>query len=124
MNLVLDNFEKWKSRWISSVLELFILFSIALKERYGGELVELSRKHVDEKTKVPTVYAIIKRYTGSGILQEYKIDEKSGITRGKSRIYYQLTNEGDKLIEMIKQHLNSKQSLQTLDFTFLEEENK
>ena len=121
MDLVLENFEKWKSRWISSVLEIFILFSISQKERFGGELVELSKTYVDEKTKVPTVYAIIKRYTNSGILEEYKVDGKSGVTRGRSRIYYRLNNTGFALIKMIEEHLNSKNFLQVLDFSFLEE---
>lgn len=121
MDLVLENFEKWKSRWISSVLEIFILFSISKKERFGGELVELSKLHVDQKVKVPTVYAIIKRYTNSGILEEYKVDEKSSITRGRSRIYYRLNDRGEELIRMIEEHLKSKNFLQVLDFSFLEE---
>jgi DNA-binding PadR family transcriptional regulator len=124
MDLVLENFEKWKSRWISSVLEIFILFSISQKERFGGELVELSKLHVDEKVKVPTVYAIIKRYTNSGILEEYKVDGKSEVTRGRSRIYYRLNDDGAELIEHIKDHIDSKFFLQTLDFTFLEEGTK
>ncbi|MCE7737327.1 MAG: PadR family transcriptional regulator [Candidatus Heimdallarchaeota archaeon] len=109
-------FDKWKSRWVSSVLEVFILFMISVKERYGGELVSLSQEFVDENTKVPTVYAIIKRYTGSGVLKEFKTDEKSGITRGKSRIYYRLSDDGQELIDKIKEHINTKLFLQTLNF--------
>ncbi len=117
-------FDKWKSRWVSSVLEVFILFTISIKERYGGELVNLSQEFVDEKTKVPTIYAIIKRYTGSGILDEYKTEEKSGITRGKSRIYYRLSDTGFELIKMIEDHMQVKNFLQTLDFAQLKEVEK
>ena len=124
MNLTQQNFDKWKSRWVSSMLEIFILFSISQQERYGGELVQLSKKFVDEGTKVPTVYAIIKRYTSSNILQEYKVEDKSGITRGRSRIYYKLTTDGKSLLQMIESHLVSKQFLQTLDFAFLNEVKK
>ena len=124
MDLVLENFEKWKSRWISSVLEIFILFSISIKERYGGELVEMSKQFVDINTKVPTIYAIIKRYTNSGILEEYKVDGKSGVTRGKSRIYYRLNEHGNSLLAMIEEHLKSKTFLQDLDFSILEEVKK
>lgn len=120
MHDINDVFTKWKSRWVSTVLEVFILFAISIKERYGGELVDLSQKFVDVNTKVPTVYAIIKRYTSSGILIEIK-REKSEITRGKARIYYQLSKKGTELICMIEEHIQEKLFLQTLDFAELKE---
>ena len=88
-------FEKWRSRWISAVLEAFIVYLVTKKERFGGELVKLSKIYIDESVKVPTVYAILKRLTDSGFLKEKSKLQEIGITRGKPRIYYDITELGE-----------------------------
>lgn len=94
MNVVIEGFRKWKSRLLTSILELYLLDLIAIQERYPGELVIMSQKVLGQDVKVPTVYAIVRRNLQSGFLELEEKGSEDGITRGTSRNYYKLTEDG------------------------------
>jgi DNA-binding PadR family transcriptional regulator len=100
-------FEKWKSRWVNAVLEVFIVSSVDIQPRYGGELVILSRKIVDPSIRVSTVYMILKRLADTGILLESKRTEVEGVTRGKMRVYYEITPNGLRYKQLIFNQVKS-----------------
>ncbi len=103
------SFDKWKSRWVSSLIEVFIMYLTNRKERFGGELVKLSQKYIDPSAKVPTIYAILKRLSDAGFLREKSISHEIGITRGKSRIYYESTSDGAKYFHLLQNQIESSQ---------------
>ena len=94
MNAVIEGYVKWKSRLLTSILEVYLLDLIAIQERYPGELVNLSQNTLGPDIKVPTVYAIVRRNLQSGFLELEEKGSEEGITRGTSRNYYKLTEEG------------------------------
>lgn len=106
----MDSFEelffKWKSRLSAPMLEAYIFYLLLQKERFGGELVQLSQAEIDKNVKVPTIYAILKRSTDLGLLEVNYHDVENGITRGTSRKYYTLTSEGNKYCNLILNHLS------------------
>ena len=42
-------FNRWQSKWVVGSLEAFLLYVIKQKDRYGGELVKLSRLYENYK---------------------------------------------------------------------------
>jgi DNA-binding PadR family transcriptional regulator len=95
---------------------------ISKKERFGGELVELSKQHVDENAKVPTIYAILKRLTDTGFLKEKSKLQEIGVTRGKPRTYYEITPGGKAYLESMQRQINSSLIPCNLEKLTIEEE--
>ena len=98
---------KWRSRWTSVLLEPFILHMIQQKERFGGELVKLSQEILDPNTKIPTIYAILRRNTEIGIIHVKNAKSEDGITRGTSRKYYSLTTFGIEYYKNLMEAIDS-----------------
>ncbi len=98
----MKTFDMWRSRWVSSILEVFILKMISKKERYGGELVKLAQSELVEDARIPTVYAIIRRNIKGDFLEEFTQRDVDGITRGTSRKYYKLTTKGFEYLKLLE----------------------
>ena len=105
MNEPMKTFDKWRSRWVSSILEVFILKMISKKERYGGELVHLAQSNLVEDAKIPTVYAIIHRNIKGNFLEEFTQRDVDGVTRGTSRKYYKLTTKGVEYLQLLEDEI-------------------
>ncbi|MDH5404397.1 MAG: PadR family transcriptional regulator [Candidatus Heimdallarchaeota archaeon] len=103
--------DKWKSRWINSILEYFLFIKIAEKPRYGGELIVYARDLISEDIKIPTVYSILNRSVQSNFLEEFNKEEKDINTRGIPRRYYRLTVDGRNYLEEIKKEVSFRLSL-------------
>lgn len=67
----------------------------------------LSREIIDDSIRVSTVYMILKRLADTGILLESKRTEVEGVTRGKMRVYYEITASGLKYKELIFNQVKS-----------------
>ena len=77
------------------------------KERFGGELVNLSQEMLDPLTKVETIYAILHRYIEFEIVQLKVSKTQDGVTRGTSRKYYSLTKAGVDYYKNLMHYIDS-----------------
>ena len=98
-------FDKWKLRWSAGLVEGNIFHLLSNDEKFGGELVKLSQKHIDGNVKVPTIYAILKRSSEAGLIKIQYKQSKNGVTRGTQRKYYTLTDKGKEYQQFLTSHM-------------------
>ncbi len=71
-------------------VELAVLALLARKDHYGGELVESLSSHSGLDASAGTIYPLLKRLSGSGVVSTSWVESPSG----PPRKYYSLTTSG------------------------------
>lgn len=115
-------FNRWQSKWVVGLLETFLLYVVKQKDRYGGELVKLSRLNVDKNAKVPTIYGILNRYSELGLITEVSENSEEGVTRGTSRKYYAITDLGNNYLNLMIARISSLQPILEFNSKLIKEE--
>ena len=85
--------KKWQNKLIVPWTEYLIIRFINERSIYGRMIINYL-KDLEVDVKIPTVYAMIKRYEDHNLIQSYLSEEKAEITRGVPRKYYRITEEG------------------------------
>jgi len=100
-----DFFDNWVVQMRKGVLELCILRTLSIRERYGYELVK-------ELSQVPgmgltegTLYPLMSRLRLAGLVST-RLEESSS---GPARKYYSLTSEGLRTLETMNVFLETLQ---------------
>ena len=100
-----DFFDNWVVQMRKGVLELCILRTLSIRERYGYELVK-------ELSQVPgmgltegTLYPLMSRLRLAGLVST-RLEESSS---GPARKYYYLTSEGLRTLETMNVFLETLQ---------------
>jgi PadR family transcriptional regulator PadR len=91
------NIEKAKAQMRKGVLELCTLSIISEKDAYASDIIE-KLKSSDLIVVEGTLYPLLTRLKNEGLLQ-YRWEES---TSGPPRKYYQLTEQGEKSLEILK----------------------
>lgn len=91
------NIEKAKAQMRKGVLELCTLAIIAEKDAYASDIIE-KLKSSDLIVVEGTLYPLLTRLKNEGLLQ-YRWEES---TSGPPRKYYQLTDQGEKSLKVLK----------------------
>jgi len=92
------NIEKAKAQMRKGVLELCTLAIIAEKDAYASDIIE-KLKSSDLIVVEGTLYPLLTRLKNEGLLQ-YRWEES---TSGPPRKYYQLTNQGEESLQVLRQ---------------------
>lgn len=95
------NIEKAKAQMRKGVLELCTLSIIAEKDAYASDIIE-KLKSSDLIVVEGTLYPLLTRLKNEGLLQ-YRWEES---TSGPPRKYYQLTNQGEESLKILKEAWN------------------
>jgi len=95
------NIEKAKAQMRKGVLELCTLAIIAEKDAYASDIIE-NLKSSDLIVVEGTLYPLLTRLKNEGLLQ-YRWEES---TSGPPRKYYQLTEQGDESLKVLKNAWN------------------
>ena len=83
--------EEWRSQSKRGTLELCILLMIEKRERYGYELISELEKRPVLAAKESTIYPLLRRLLGEGLLSSCWRESAEGLPPRK---YYSLTNTG------------------------------
>lgn len=122
MSSPVDAFQKWRSKWLVGTLEAFIFFALDKKQRYGGELLDLSKEKIDMDIKIPTVYGLINRIKGWGFIENTELSSEEGVTRGTSRKYYTITPLGREYYELLRNQIKELDHILNFDDTIFKED--
>lgn len=95
------NIEKAKAQMRKGVLELCTLSIIAEKDAYASDIIE-KLKSSDLIVVEGTLYPLLTRLKNEALLQ-YRWEES---TSGPPRKYYQLTNQGEESLKVLKEAWN------------------
>ena len=80
----------WNSQARKGVLELIVMTALSKREYYGYELVEYIIRHSQAELSDGTLYAILTRLKGDGLVRT----RLAAAQKGPARKYYSLTSEG------------------------------
>lgn len=80
----------WSSQARKGVLELIVMTALSKREFYGYELVEYIVHHSQAELSDGTLYAILTRLKGDGLVRT----RWEAAQKGPARKYYSLTPEG------------------------------
>ena len=90
--------EEWRSQSKRGTLELCILLMIEKRERYGYELISELEKRPVLAAKESTIYPLLRRLLGEGLLSSCWRESAEGLPPRK---YYSLTNTGRAYLQTI-----------------------
>jgi PadR family transcriptional regulator PadR len=90
--------EEWRSQSKRGTLELCILLMIEKRERYGYELISELEKRPVLAAKESTIYPLLRRLLGEGLLSSCWRESAEGLPPRK---YYSLTNTGQTYLQTI-----------------------
>jgi len=90
--------EKTKAQMRKGVLELCILSIIGEQDVYASDIIR-NLKSADLIVVEGTLYPLLTRLKNSGLLEYHWQESKSG----PPRKYYRLTEEGEKMLETLKE---------------------
>ena len=96
---ILDNmderlFDNWTTQLRKGLLQLCVLNAISGRRLYGYDIVRQLRESKGLVIAEGTIYPILSRFKRDGLVRT-KLEESS---EGPARKYYQLTNNGKKLL--------------------------
>jgi PadR family transcriptional regulator, regulatory protein PadR len=95
-----DFFSNWTTQIRKGVLELCILGAIRGGKLYGYEIVKRLRDIDGLVISEGTIYPILSRFKAEGLVTTSLVES----TEGPARKYYQLTNDGQKLLLQMKDY--------------------
>lgn len=87
-----DFFDNWTVQVRKGVLELFILTSLQVRERYGYELVKALVAVPGVDVAEGSIYPLLSRLKKQGFVKTRLVESESG----PARKYYSLTTSGKK----------------------------
>ncbi len=98
-----DFFDNWTVQVRKGMLEYCILNALVEKERYGYDLVKTLVDVPGLGVTEGTIYPLLSRLRVQGLLQT-RLEESN---EGPARKYYSLTPEGLKMMEWMREYLES-----------------
>lgn len=113
--------EKWREQLRRGGLDLAILLAVFSKPRYGLEIIRYLQESTDLVVTEGTIYPILTRLTGHGLVEAEWIADKAP----HPRKYYKLSRKGRKtLAEMLDHWTQFRQKIDHLVASELGDENE
>ena len=105
------DFESWEKRWNTTLLTAVVLRRLSGQKSFGRDIVEHSQNILSSDIKIPTVYAMLKRLSAQGYVQELEESGKAPQTRGTRRKYYSLTLSGEEYLRKVSRVLRRSEKI-------------